>query len=331
MPPRILIIGTGSIGERHLRCFQNTERCAEVSFCEPIESRRQEIAERYGVEGHASWEAAVAARDIDVAVIAAPAPAHIPLALSLAEREIDLLVEKPLSLSLEGVGDLVETVTRRGVRATVGFVYRSLPALAHLRGEALSGAIGGVVQVQVQAGQHFPFYRPAYREIYYAEPAMGGGLIQDMLPHPLNAVEWIVGPATRVVADAVHAVLPGVAVEDTVNVLTRHGQVLGSFSLNQHQPVNEFVITVHGDRGSLRWRMKDHSWLIASDPGGDWIVRESFEHDRDGFYMLQAHGFLDYLEGKSGNPCPLEDAIATVRSTLAVLESRETSQWVEVS
>jgi len=328
-PPRLLVIGAGSIGARHLRCFGETGRCSLV-FCEPNEARRAEVAGESGSRGFASWEEAVAAEEIDAAVIAAPPPWHVPTANALAERGIHLLIEKPLALGLEGIGELVEVVERKGVRAAVGFVYRSLPALRRLRDEALAGAVGRLVQVQVQAGQHFPYYRPAYRELYYADPQMGGGLIQDMLPHPLNAVEWIVGPATRVVADAAHAVLPGVGVENTVNVLTRHGEVMGCFSLNQHQPVNEFVITVHGDRGSLRWEMMRHRWLSAAENGGKWTERESFEHGRDDFYRLQANAFLDFLEGKAEAPCPLGDGIATLRSTLAVLESRKSGRWIEV-
>ena len=41
----------------------------------------------------------------------------------------------------------------------------------------------------------------------------------------------------------------GVEVEDTVNLITRHGNVMASFTLNQHQPVNEFLITANCERG----------------------------------------------------------------------------------
>ena len=50
-----------------------------------------------------------------------------------------------------------------------------------------------------------------------------------------------------------HRVLEGVTVENTVHVLTRHGNVLGSYSLNQYQSPNESTITVICDRGTVRW------------------------------------------------------------------------------
>src|SRR5437879_1529660 len=99
---RVLIIGVGSIGERHLRCFRSTGR-AEVSFVEINAELRQMVAERYRVRSaYAELETALADRP-DMAVIATPAPLHIPIAIRLAEAGIHLLIEKPLSTNLDGV------------------------------------------------------------------------------------------------------------------------------------------------------------------------------------------------------------------------------------
>ncbi len=330
VPSRILILGVGSIGERHLRCFQTTGRC-EVAFCEPNEDRRNEIAAKYGVTRYDSWESAFEEETFSAAVIASPAPYHIPTAQALAERGIDLLIEKPLSLNTDGISQLVETIEKNKTRVTVGYVYRALPALQNMRAAVLSGRFGRIVQVQVQAGQNFPFYRPAYKDIYYAVPEQGGGLIQDMLPHSLNAVEWIAGPATRVVVDAEHKVLDGVTVEDTLNLIARHGEVMSNFTANQHQPVNEFVMTVLCENGAARWELSGQRWFSATENGGDWTEEEAFVHERDDYYILQANAFLDLLEDKADPLCPLEDGIDTLNSILAILESRNTGTWIDVS
>lgn len=327
--PHVLIIGVGSIGERHLRCFQATDRCS-VAFCEPLSDRREQVSERYQVKGYPNWRDALDNEDFTTAVIASPAPWHIPLAQSLTQCGLDLLIEKPLSLNLDGIEQLVSTVAAQRTHVAVGFNFRAIPALQQMRDAVRSGRFGRVVQIQVQSGQHFPFYRPAYREIYYADPGLGGGLIQDGLPHHLNAVEWIVGPATRVVADASHQVLSGVTVEDTVHVLSRHGEVMASFSVNQHQPVNELTMTVLCERGSARWDIHGQRWLTACENGGQWIEEASFSSERDDYYILQANAFLDHAAGKRAPLCSLEDGITTLRSMLAVLRSRESGRWVNV-
>ena len=102
---RVLVIGVGSIGERHLRCFRNTGR-AELALCEVNEALRADVARRYGVgRAFGRFEDALA-EPHDVAVIATPAPLHVPQATRLAEAGVHLLIEKPLSTSLDGVDRL---------------------------------------------------------------------------------------------------------------------------------------------------------------------------------------------------------------------------------
>src|SRR5687767_7318474 len=96
------------------------------------------------------------------------------------------------------------------VFAAVGYVLHCVPALRAARDFIPGRAFGAVRHVAVTTGHHFPSSRPAYRDIYYGNHAQGGGAIQDALTHNANAVEWIVGPTTRVVCDAAHQVLEGV-------------------------------------------------------------------------------------------------------------------------
>ena len=60
-----------------------------------------------------------------------------------------------------------------------------------------------------------------------------------MMPHLVNAIEWLVGPSTRVYCEAGHQALEGVTVEDTVCAAARNGDVLTTYTLNQFQAPNE--------------------------------------------------------------------------------------------
>ncbi len=85
-PHKVLIIGVGSIGERHLRCFRATGR-ADVMFVEINNVLRRTVADRYHVDrAYADLDSSLAGRP-DLAVIATPAPSHVPLATRLAGGE----------------------------------------------------------------------------------------------------------------------------------------------------------------------------------------------------------------------------------------------------
>jgi predicted dehydrogenase len=329
MNPRrhqVLIIGVGSIGERHLRCFRATGR-ADVRIVEVNETLRRTVADRYGVDrADADLDSALAERP-DLAVIATPAPSHVRLATRLAEAGIHVLIEKPLGVSPDGVDRLEEVVRARGVTAAVAYVYRCHPVVTAMRRAIGEGRFGKPVEFVAVAGQHFPTYRPAYRDTYYADRATGGGAIQDALTHVLNAGEWLLGPIDRLVADAAHRVLDGVAVEDTAHILARHGDVLASYNLNQHQAPNEVTMTVVCERGTARCELHEHRWRHLTEPGAPWHDEAIAPLERDALFQIQAHRFLDAVEGKAEVPCTLGEGIQTLRVNLAALASADHGTW----
>jgi len=326
---RILIVGVGSIGERHLRTFLATGR-VEACICENNASLREKVAQRYGVtRTYADLDEALADKSFDFALIATPSHLHIPMATHLVEAGLPVFIEKPLSLTLDGIDELIQLVDKKGVLAAVAYTYRSHPALRSMKEAIDSGRFGKPVQVVATWGQHFPHYRPAYREIYYTSRKTGGGAIQDVLTHAINAAEFLVGPIQKLMADCDHKVLEGVEVEDTVHVIARHaGEVMGCFSLNQHQAPNENLVTVMCERGTARFDLIGARWSSMVEPDSGWKVEYQFSRERDDIFINQANIFLDALEGKGSVACTLAEGLQTLRVNLTVLKAADNPSWV---
>lgn len=334
---QILVIGGGSIGERHVRCFQQTER-ASVALCELSKDVRERVGSQYALQRSFEKFEDVPLQDFDAAVICTPAHLHIPMAKHLAEAGLGILIEKPLSISLEGVVELEALVAAKQLPVSVAYVTRHHPALQAMKLAIDSGRFGKPVQIVANGGQHFPFFRPAYRETYYTRHETGGGAIQDAITHTMNAAEWLVGPIDRLVADAQHCVLKGVDVEDTVHMLTRHtkvrqadhqgSSVLGSFSLNQHQSVNESSITVICESGMARMESHHCRWMSSTEPNADWTVESQYKIERDELFVRQAGAFLDQLDGTAEPACTLQEGFQTLKVNLAALESVQNGKWI---
>ncbi len=322
----ILIVGAGSIGERHLRCFSSTNR-ADVSFCEINAVLRKTVAEKYPAPKAFEDFTTALNQKPDAVVICTPAHLHIPLALTSVKQGAHILVEKPLSTKLDGLDALSKEVSEQGVVGAVAYVFRAHPALMAMKDAITAGRFGKPLQIVGTFGQNFPFYRPAYRETYYRDRATGGGAVQDALTHVINMAEWIVGPVEKLVADAAHLRLEGVEVEDTVHVLTRHGNVLGSFALNQHQAPNEGLLTVVCEKGTARFETHQHRWSWQTDPAGTWNIESAAKLERDTLFTRQAEHFLDAIEGIRPPACSLDEGIQTLRVNLAILRSIDEHQW----
>lgn len=328
--PRILVVGCGSIGERHLRCFQATKRC-EVEACDANATLLHTVAERYAVKAHSDFAAALRSSRYDALVICTPAQTHLLIARQGAEHGAALLIEKPLSTSLDGVEETRCAIERSGRHVAVAYVYHVFPWILAAHEFVKTGALGRVLHATLCAGQHFPTFRPAYRDIYYAKRETGGGCIQDAITHAMNAMEWLLGPATRVFCDASHQMLEGVTVEDTVNLSVRHDNILVSYAMNQFQMPNELAFTLHGEKGSLTVEHHHRRWGTMMRGETEWSWRTTPPLERDDLFIAQAHAFLDGMEGKSSPLCTFEEGVQTLKFNLAALRSMDSGLPVTIS
>lgn len=313
----VLIIGSGGIGNRHLRGFGATGRC-RLAIVEPDPSRRQAALRRYDIRQGWADVSEVDLTGFDLAVICAPAHVHVPIGRACADAGVPFLMEKPLSVSVAGVQELIEVTERQGLVARVGYIRRCGPEVMALRAGIRAGRIGTLRMASVQCGQHFPKYRPDFRETYYARPEQGGGAILDGASHMFDLLLWLLGPVREVVAFYACLELPTTAVEDSALISLRFADgCMGRVDINQFQQPNEFRFEVAGTKGNLR--IDDACLQFADDDSGDW-EREEFMDGMDlpaaheARFAMQANLMLDALDGK---PCLLT-TLAEARDNLIV-------------
>jgi predicted dehydrogenase len=332
---RIVVIGVGSIGERHLRCFGGTGR-AEMGLCELNPELRARIAEKYDIARPYDRFDAVLADKPDAVVICTPANLHTSMMRASAQAGVHFLVEKPLAISTDGLDEVARLVTERRLTTMVAYVLRCHPALIAMHAAITSGKFGRPLNLVAVVGQNFPFHRPAYREIYYRDRATGGGAVQDALTHILDAGQWFAGPIDRVVADLEHQALEGVDVEDTVHVLARQGaaedcSVMSAYTLNQHQPADEVTLKVVCERGMVEYGGPLRRWRWMTEPGGTWQEETFPQFERDTMFIAQANAFLDALDGRGAATCTLAEAMHTLKVHAAIFASAASSRWEAVS
>ena len=327
----ILVIGAGSIGERHIRCFLKTGR-ARVSVCEIDRALLDRIENDYDLSQSCEDLGDALLSNPRAVVIAAPAHLHIPMAIRAAEAGCHLLIEKPLSTDISGVEDLKRRVIEQRLVAQVGYTFRHHPLVAKVKDQIDQGRWGLPLQLTIVSGQHFPIYRSAYRDIYYARHETGGGAIQDALTHFLDTAQWWLGSIDRLTGDMEHLSLKGVEVEDTVNVLARHGNIMASYNFNQHQYPNESIFTLVCEKGTLRLELCANRLRIMDRPDGEWEDEISNAFKRDDIFVNQANSFLDAIEGQPSISCTIDEAKHTIGCQMALLEeANQSPRWQTVN
>ena len=207
----------------------------------------------------------------------------------------------------------------------VGYVLRHHPAAQHVRELLAENVIGELHQVTVTAGQHFPSFRPAYREIYYKRHDSGGGAVQDAATHLFDMIQHLAGALDWIFCDYAHQELADVEVEDTVHLIGRAGggRVMVSLALNQFMAPNETHLQLNGARGSLAIRFHEHraGMYMLGDPGWTWT--EPLVAERDDLFRAQAQNFLSAAVGQEPPLCTIDDGVRALAVNLAALRSGE--------
>lgn len=318
MNKKVLVAGCGGIGERHARVMSNMDGI-EVSICDVREQLLETLCKKYKITNkYAQWSQ-VDLEKFDAVVICTPAHLHIPMVIDALRANCHVLCEKPLSLSFEGIDDVIALQQEKNRVVGVAYIYRSMPGFKLVREKLLAGEIGDVKSITILTGDNFPYYRPDYRSIYYSNPAKGGGALHDAASHVFNYIEWCMGPVESIYSIARHTVLPDVEVEDTVGCTFKftESDAIGTLSLNQFQYRETSIFEFAGTKGVLRFDGATHSIGVCKELCGDFSWTEPMQLSRDEYHKLQAENFINAIDGNEPPVCSLHEAIRTMGTILA--------------
>jgi scyllo-inositol 2-dehydrogenase (NADP+) len=155
-------------------------------------------------------------RALDAVVVAAPNRAHVPVALAAVERDVAVVVDKPLAASVEDA----ERLLAAGGRVTVFQNRRWDGDFLTVRRLVDEGALGDVIRFE----SRFERFRPevsadAWREL--PDAAEGGGLLLDLGAHLVDQARVLFGDPVGVYAE-IETRRPGAQVDDDVFLALEH-------------------------------------------------------------------------------------------------------------
>ena len=182
------MIGVGHLGRQHARIHSNlaAEGLAEfVSVCDLVEGTAKSIATERNVEWTTDWRTLL--DRVDAVSLAVPTEAHCEIACRLLETGVHVLVEKPISRTLEEADRMIAAATKGGAILQVGHLERFNPALVALRPHV-----------------HNPVYFEIHRVGEFTARSLDIDVVLDLMIHDLDIVQWLVGESVEVTS--LHAV-----------------------------------------------------------------------------------------------------------------------------
>lgn len=321
-------IGTGKV----IPGMQKGEHLEITAISSRSLDRAEEAARELGIaKAYGSYEELLADPDIDAVYNPLPNHMHVPWSIKAANAGKHVLCEKPIALSAEEVGLLIEARDRTGVNITEAFMVRHHPQWLTAREIVNSGEIG-----ELRAIQCFFSYFNRNADDIRNNSDMGGGALMDIGVYPIVASRFITGEEPRRVVGLVEND-PDFGVDRLSSAILEFSNVQSTFTcstqLVPYQRVHLLGTTCRVEI-EIPWNAPpDTPRRIFLDDGEDRTSesREVRTIDVADQYHLQGDAFSrSILENdfSLAGP-PLEDAVKNMRVVDALFESAKSGGWVE--
>lgn len=235
------------------------------------------------------------------------------MAIRCAEEGIPFLVEKPLSVNMEGVDKLIKIIKTNKIPSAVGFTRRSIPSFIKLKKIIDSRIIGEIKMTLFYIALDYRKYRPDYAEIYFVKKEMGGGCIIDTISHFVDLAQWYIGNPSECFCIYDNLTFgEKVETEDSAVIISRFNKnIIVNFYCNLFQKPYELIIEFAGTKGNLRYISENRyisKILFSDNDKGQWRKIGFFENELKDYYFYQAKNFLNLLEGKDNTLTTIEEA-----------------------
>ena len=339
---KFLIAGLGSIGRRH---FRNLISLGEKDIV-LLRTRKGTLPddELSGYPVETDLNQTLEKHKPDAVIVANPTSMHLDIAIPVAQAGCHILLEKPVSHSLERLDDLQKAAENSGSRILVGFQFRYHPTLNRARELIRSGTLGQVLTAHAHWGEYLPQWHPweDYRQSYAARADLGGGVVVT-LTHPLDYLRYLLGEVESLWSFNGHISPLEVDVEDVAEIGLRFTEgAVGGVHVNyfQRPPVHRLEIV--GTNGTLRWDNADgilHFHRMPASFGSyrdlpPAPVMESFAppegFERNQLFVAQTRHFLAVARGEPEPICTLDDGAMALRLAQAAYESQKTGRVIKI-
>lgn len=302
---KVGVIGIGNMGSAHANCIieGKVEGLNLVAVCDVNTAKLENFkAEHSDIKTYTDYNDLINSNEVEAVVIAVPHPLHADIAMTALEAGLNVLVEKPVDITVSKAQKLNEVAEKSGKVFAIMFNQRTNPLFKKAREIIKSGALGELkrtVWIVTNWYRTQCYYDSGdWRATWVGE---GGGVLLNQAPHNLDLWQWICGMPKTVTGFCDIAKYHNIEVEDDVTIVTKYENgAVGTFITTTGEFPGTNRLEISGDLGKIVLEDKTLKWwkLKEAEP----TVRAT---SQKGFAKID----YDYSEIRQEEPEPAHRGI----------------------
>lgn len=232
----VAVIGVGMIGRNHARVYSELPECSLVAVSDSNPAAR-DLATRFQTAFAEDYREMIATYKPAAVSVCVPTVAHYEVVKYCLEQGVHVLVEKPITATVEQAREVIALAKELGLYLAVGHIERFNPAVAELKKRLKNSELGTPLRVQSRRMGPFP------------ERIRDVGVVVDLATHDADIVRYVLDTnITRVFAETAQGI--STDREDIMDcVFHCENGVIGTFNINWLTPTKIRELSVTGSRG----------------------------------------------------------------------------------
>ena len=329
----ILIIGLGSIGQRHLRnvkkiypnanFFSYRRKFKTPSLDNFNNVKKYNLQSRYNIKYIKSINNLDKFK-IDAAFVCTPSSFHVSEAIKIIDQNINIFVEKPLGSSLKNIEKLKKSLNSSKVVSMMGFQLRFSPLIVRLKEIISSAKFGKLNQILIHHGENINNFHKFenYKNIYASKKSLGGGVVLTQI-HEIDYFLYLFESfkITKIGSLSEKISSLKLDVEDTllsIFKLKKNNQVvLCSMNLNYYEIPQKRILTLIYDNQKIETDFNKKT-ITYSNSKKIKIVR--YKYGRNDLFVREIKYFFSHVEKnkKINKSLNLFNGIKTLKFALSL-------------
>jgi predicted dehydrogenase len=336
------IVGCGRVAQHYKGIFGRgiVKNYLISAVCDIEPQKANLLGSELNAKSFYSLEEMLRHTQLDLVLVLTPSGLHYSHSKAILDSGASVLVEKPAAMFPAEIEELASLAMSKGLMYSIVFQNRLNPAMVALKDAVDKGRFGKVVTVSVRL--KWCRYDDYYQDGWHGTWEQDGGVLNQQGIHHIDAMNWVFGPVSKVVANAARMV-NDLEAEDTITALVEFSNgSFGTIEMTTAARPRDFEasISVVGSGGSAKIGgialNNIEEWeFVESSPLDQDIPSNFSEHVETGYG--NSHGPLiqsvidSICLGSITPPFPIGFSVATSELVHAIYVSHELKSWVELN
>ena len=307
----VLILGLGSIGQRHLRNLRSLDKKIKFfslrrKYSTPFLNNKNQIKKGdleslYKIKNFKNFKEI---KNIDVAFICTPSKFHVSEAIKLLKKDINLFIEKPLGSSLKNISELKKIIKKKhNLKTMMGFQLKFNPIILKLKKLISNNTIGKIYSVHIHHGEHIDDFHPyeKYNISYAARKELGGGVVLTQI-HEIDYLIFLFKKHKIKVLNKFSSKISNLNINVEDNSVAylkledkKKKKILCSLHLNYFERPKKREITLIGENGKITCDLNKCEINIFKI---NRLKKIKFKFNKNDIFKKQIKYFLNCIKNK---------------------------------